>query len=81
MDLTPESLDLSLDELEEIEDILDAPASRWDECKQGALMKAMVYIVRRRDDPSFTIEDAGRMRMSELDEAMRPTDAGGTAAS
>jgi hypothetical protein len=78
--ISPEDLDLTLDEMETIEDIVDAPAASWAECKQARLFKAMVYVLKRRDDPKYTLEKAGKLKMSELDAALRPTSAGGTAA-
>lgn len=76
LELTPEALDLSLDEIEAIEDIVDAPASTWGDIKQGRLIKAIVFTVRHRSEPDLTIEDVGAIKLSELEDTLRPTGAG-----
>lgn len=77
MDFTPEALDLTLDEIEAIEEMVDAPASQWSGCRQGRLIKAVVFIARKRTEPDLTIEQVGALHMSELEDALRPTSAEG----
>lgn len=82
MDLvSPATLDFTLDEVEAIEEIVDAPASEWATCKQGKLMKAMVLTVRRRSDPKATMAEVGKLRLSEMEAELNPTVAEDTAAS
>ena len=81
MDFSPDSIDLTLDEVEEIEELVDVPAAQWGECKQGKLLKAMVLTVRRRKDPKAKLEDVGKLHISELEAELNPTAGGGTPAS
>lgn len=57
---------LTLDEIDAIETIIDGPLD--DLAKPGArkakMLKAMAYVIKRREDPSFTVEDAGRLKIS-----------------
>lgn len=57
--------ELSLDELETLEEITGLP---FDEVIQegkpkAAVMKAFAYIVKKRTDPDFTIEQAGALKI------------------
>lgn len=56
---------LSLNEIEAIEDIIDGPLDSLAKpgAKKARMLKAMAYVVKRREDPSFTIEDAGNLRV------------------
>ena len=33
---------------------------------KGRILQALVWVIKRQEDPSFTFEDAGRIRFSEL---------------
>lgn len=58
---------LTLDEVEQIElitgssidQILDAGQAK------GKALKAIIYIMKKRQDPSFTIEQAGKIPLAE----------------
>lgn len=78
--IDPEGLDFTLDELEEVENLIEAPASQWDSVSQAKMMKAMVYVVRKRTDPKVKLADIGKMRVSELQAELAPFDDAGTAA-
>ncbi|MFD5640737.1 hypothetical protein ACFWIP_02945 [Streptomyces anulatus] len=56
---------LSLNEIESIEDIIDGPLDSLAKpgAKKARMLKAMAYVVKRREDPNFTIEDAGNLRV------------------
>ncbi|MFF4430499.1 hypothetical protein ACN20G_14510 [Streptomyces sp. BI20] len=57
---------LSIDEIDIIEDIIDGPLDQL--AKPGArkakLLRAMAVVIKRREDPTFTAEDAGKLRIS-----------------
>jgi hypothetical protein len=56
---------LTLDEIEIIEDLIDAPLDTLSKPgqKKARLLKAMAFVIKRRDNPDFTLEDAGRLRI------------------
>lgn len=70
--------DFTIGELEEIEEIGGVPFSSIGE---GNLpikaIKALVFVVKRRDDPAFTIEDAAKVKVTEFTVTAEtgPTDA------
>lgn len=70
---------LTIGELEEIEDITGLAFGNIDWAHLSArLMRALVYIVARRDNPDFTVEDARNVRLTQLkkpsNEAVEDTD-------
>ncbi|MGE3620744.1 MAG: hypothetical protein AB7L84_09805 [Acidimicrobiia bacterium] len=74
------SLDgLKIREIEEIEEIISGPiGSAFAEGKpQGKVLRAIAYVVKRRSDPDFTLEDAGELvvKFPEPEPAADPTDA------
>ena len=70
--LTAEGLKLTLDEIEEIEDILDVPASHWEDARQGKMMKAMIWVLRKRSDPKAKMSDVGKLFVSDLEAELAP---------
>ncbi|MFF4424162.1 hypothetical protein ACFY04_25835 [Streptomyces sp. NPDC001549] len=56
---------LTIDEIDVIEEIIDGPLDSL--AKPGArkakLLRAMAVVIKQRDDPSFTAEDAGKLRI------------------
>jgi hypothetical protein len=56
---------LTLDEIDAIEEIIDAPLDALSKpgMRKAKLLKAMAYVIKRRDNPDFTIEDAGKLRI------------------
>ena len=60
--------DLTLDEAEELEQIVGANLADIEKASQPRLMKAVVFLTKRRKDPSYTIEDAGKLTMKEIQE-------------
>lgn len=79
--------ELTLDDLEEFQDIT---GQTFDEAFQAngngtakvsaKAMKAIVYLIKRQKNPAFTLEDAGKVRLSELQFATTtdPTEAAGS---
>ncbi|MFJ7419779.1 hypothetical protein ACIQXD_14355 [Streptomyces uncialis] len=66
---------LSIDEIEIIEDIIDGPLDQL--AKPGArkskLLRAMAVVIKRRDDPSFSAKDAGKLRIAFKSKPKDPT--------
>jgi hypothetical protein len=78
----PEHIDLSLDdltvgEIEEIEDLLDMPldALSKEGTKRGKFMRALAFISVRRTNPEFTWEEAGNIKVRDITGDERPTSA------
>lgn len=60
--------DLTIGDLEEIEKISGATSEDVFGGKMSAAaIKAIVYVVRRREDPEFTLEDAANVRLVDVD--------------
>ncbi|AFU62205.1 tail assembly chaperone [Streptomyces phage TG1] len=79
----PDVLDLKLDsltidEIDAIEEITGKPLDALNAKGQrrAPMLKAMAYVVMKRKNPDFTIEDAGRLRIELKGKAPAdPTDA------
>jgi len=80
MELTAEGLNLTLDEIEEVEDILDIPAVDWQDAKQGRLLKSIVWVLRKRNDPKAKLADVGKLGINDLAAELAPFGSGDTAA-
>lgn len=64
--LDPE--DLTLDELEEFEEIMgDFGGAFGKKAKKAPAMKALAYLFLKRDDPTITLEQAGKAKLSQFD--------------
>ena len=57
--------DLTLDEVAELEEALDAALEDVD-FRRAKNIKQFVFVVMRRDDPSLTLADIGRVRIVDL---------------
>jgi hypothetical protein len=71
MDLSDISLDLddfTLDEIELIEDIIDAPFDtvQQEGARKGKVLKALAFVAARRQHPEVTLEDIGGIRISQF---------------
>ncbi len=66
LDFDPE--DLTLDELEELEELLGTALDGMltGDTPKGRALKAIVWIMIRRDNPEATLEDAGRYKIRDL---------------
>ncbi len=66
----PTVIDLNsftLDELDEVEQLGELSLSEVFAGRvTSKMLRALVFIVRRRDDPNFTLADAGKVRMPEV---------------
>jgi hypothetical protein len=61
--------DITLGEIEEIEDYAGLPIQmigEMDKVGTHKLRTALAWIVKRRENPKFTIEDAKKLKASEL---------------
>lgn len=60
--------DMTMDEIEELEELIDVPLDSIGKpnTKKAKLMKAIVYIIEKRTNPAFTLEDAGKLKLSEI---------------
>ncbi|MGO1048803.1 hypothetical protein [Crossiella sp. CA198] len=67
--LTADINDLSVAEIELIEDVTDTPFDILCDPvgKKGRMLRALAFIVRRREDPEFTWEQAGNERIVLVD--------------
>ncbi|WP_172385210.1 hypothetical protein [Streptomyces sp. MNP-20] len=56
---------LTIDEIDVIEEIIDGPLDML--AKPGArkakLLRAMAVVIKRREDPDFSAEDAGKLKI------------------
>ncbi|MFF2039376.1 hypothetical protein ACFVVX_03015 [Kitasatospora sp. NPDC058170] len=57
---------LSIDEIDIIEEVIDAPLDSLAKsgARRGPMLRAMAVVIKRRTDPDFSIEDAGRIQIS-----------------
>jgi len=64
--------DLTLAEVAEVETISGQPFADMAEAKapKGKLMQAIVFILKRKQDPKFTFEMAGNLTMSEMNKVI-----------
>lgn len=67
----PDVLDLKLDsltidEIDAIEEITGQPLDALNKAgsRRAPMLKAMAFVVMKRKNPDFTIEDAGRLRIN-----------------
>ncbi len=74
--------ELTIGDVEDIEEICGRPFDELDFDKPSAkLVKAVVYILNRRTNPGFTLDDAREVKLSEVKVKRtedRPTEAGGS---
>lgn len=56
---------LTIDEIETIEDIVDAPIDSITNpnMRKAKLLKAVGFVIKRRTNPEFRLEDAGKLRV------------------
>lgn len=59
--------ELTLDEIEEMEQLLGKAIDEafGDGRPKGRALKVLVYIISRRENPKFTMEDAGKLTQTE----------------
>lgn len=65
-ELSADVKDLTLAEIETVEDLIDASIDSVAEkgAKKGKFLRAIAFVVMRRENPETTWEDAGNVRMN-----------------
>jgi len=60
--------DLTIAEMEEIEKIAKQPFTDIADLSKprSSLMKAIAFVLKRSEDPKFTLEDAGKLTMEQI---------------
>ena len=68
--------DLTIGEVVEIEELTGLPldALGQPDAPKGKMMQALAFISKKREDPDFTWEQAGELRISAVSEKVDPTD-------
>jgi len=68
--------DLTIAEVVEIEDLTGLPLDALGQADKpkGRMLQALAYISKRRDDPSFTFEQAGALKITTESSTPDPTD-------
>lgn len=68
--------DLTLGDVEEVEKYSGQPlASLADaESNKGRLMTALAWVIKRKEDPKFTIDDAKKMPMGDITKLLNQED-------
>ena len=68
--------DLTIAEIVEIEDLTGLPldALGQDDKPKGRMLQALAYISKKRDNPEFTFEDAGKLKITTHSSKPDPTD-------
>lgn len=58
---------LTIDEIELVENLTQRPIETIlnEDVPKGRVLKALVFILRKRENPEFTIEDAGKYSLTE----------------
>ena len=68
--------DLTIAEVVLIEEMTGLPldALGQPDAPKGKMMQALAFISKKREDPDFTWEQAGELRISAVSEKVDPTD-------
>lgn len=71
--------DLTIGEIEEIEDLTGLPFTGLlnEGQPMGRVLRAVAYVAKRRENPDFTFEDAGKLKFRAVSDTPDPTDASG----
>lgn len=67
---------LSIDEIEMIEDIIDGPLDSLSKpgARKAKLLRAMAFVMKRRENPDFSLEDAGKLCIELKSKPKDPTE-------
>ena len=68
--------DLTIAEVVEIEELTGLPFDAMGDATKpkGKMLQALAFVSKRRDDPDFTWEMAGALKISATSEKVDPTD-------
>lgn len=63
---------LTLDEVETIELLTGSSIDQImsDGAPKGKALKAIIYIIKKRQEPDFTLEQAGKFKMADVNELL-----------
>jgi len=68
MEIKLDTAQLTIGDVEDIEEICGASFSELNlEKPSGKLAKAIVYVIQRKNDPTFTLEDARNVKIDDLE--------------
>jgi len=69
---------LTIEEIEEVEDLTDLAIDELGKpgVKKGKVLRAFAYIQNRRINPNFTLEDAGKLQVSNEESPLGETPEG-----
>ena len=72
--------DLTISEVVEIEDLTGRPLDALGQADtpKGRMLQALAYISKRRDNPDFTFEDAGALKITTTSSKPDPTEPEGS---
>jgi len=72
MEITINPDELTIADVADIEDAVGRPIGELftgkTDSPQGRALQALVWISMRRNDPSFTFEDAGKVKFTEINQ-------------
>ena len=68
--------DLTIAEVVEIEDLTGMPldALGQDDKPKGRMLQALAYITKKKENPEFTFEEAGKLKIPTASSKPDPTD-------
>lgn len=68
--------DLTISEMEEIEDATGMPFGDIldPEKPRSGLLKHLAFVLKRKEDPNFTLAQAGQMKMEEITDLLTGDD-------
>lgn len=61
-----EAVDLTLDEVEEVEDLCGGVSLETVDLGRAKTLKAFVWVILKREDPTVTMEDVGNLKFKGL---------------
>lgn len=60
--------DLTIGDLETIEEIAGEPAGRvFSQDFSAKVLKALIFVVKRQENPDYTLEEASQVRFGDID--------------
>lgn len=69
-----DAAELTLNEIEEIEDLCGGVSIEELDLGRARHLKRIVYVLRKRDNPEITLEEAGDVQLKGLVSAEEPVD-------
>lgn len=63
---------LTLEEIEQLEELTGQPIDKMFEGAKARVMRALYFIIKRREDPEFTFEQTAGVTVQQVAEATVP---------